>query len=234
MVLLVTVSKPFQDFNGLSRRRRLDHHSLETTFQGPILFDVFAEFIEGRGTNTLNFTSAQSWFQHIRSVDRSFCTTGTDQGVKFVDEQDRVLRPFHFIHDRLDSLFKLTTVFGSRHHHGEIQHNDPFVPENFGDFAIHHHLGKAFDDRGLADTRFSQQYGIILLSATKNLNHAFNLVRTPNDGVKFGLPGEFCQIASEAIQSGRLAFRSFPRSTSLGTARTLGGPFGTTFNTVTQ
>ena len=154
--------------------------------------------------------------------------------MKFVDEQDRVLRTFHFVHDRLDSLFKLTAVLRSRDHHGKVQHNDPLVPQNFGDFAVDHHLRKTFDDRGLADTRFSQQYGIVFLSSTKNLNHALNLVRTPNDGVEFRLPGEFCQVTSEAVESGCLAFRGFPRSASLTTSRTLGRPFGTTFNTMPQ
>ena len=48
--------------------RLADEHRLEPSLERRILLDVLTVFVKGSGTNTLDFTSCQSRFEHIGSV----------------------------------------------------------------------------------------------------------------------------------------------------------------------
>jgi hypothetical protein len=50
--------------------------------------------------------------------------------VQFVDEQDDILGPADFVHDRLDALFELAAVLGAGDHHRQIEHDDPPVVQH--------------------------------------------------------------------------------------------------------
>ena len=138
--------------------------------------------------------------------------------MQLVDEEDRVLGAFDFVHHRLDALFKLTAILRPGDHHGEVEYDDPLVAQQLGDFPTDDHLREAFDDRGLAHARFTQQNGIVLLTATENLDHTFDLVRTTDHGIEFVLASQFGEIAAEAVEGRRLALaRLAAATTSAGT-----------------
>ena len=64
-------------------------------------------------------------------------------------------------------------------------------------------MRQAFDDGRLADARFAQQHGVVLLAARENLNDALDLVGAADDGVELALAGQFGEVASEAVECGR-------------------------------
>ena len=125
--------------------------------------------------------------------------------MQLVDEEDRVLGPFDLVHHRLDAFFKLTAIFRSGDHHRQVEDDDPLVAQQLGDFPADDHLSEAFDDGGLADARFTQQHGVVLLATTENLNDALDLVRATDHGIEFVLTSQLGEIAAEAVEGRRLA-----------------------------
>ena len=117
MVLLVAVAKPFQDFDCFAVRGRLDHHHLEPAFQSAVFFDVFAVFVESRGSDTLQLAATECRFEHVRSVDGPLGAAGTHQSVQLVDEQDRILSAANFVHDGFNAFFELPAILRPGNHH---------------------------------------------------------------------------------------------------------------------
>ena len=145
--------------------------------------------------------------------------------MQLVDEQDRVLGAFDFVHHRLDALFKLTAILGPGNHHREVKHHDPLVAQQLGDFPTDDHLSEAFDDRGLAHARFTEQHGIVLLTATENLDHTFNLVRATDHRIEFVLASQFGEIAAEAVEGRCLALARLAAATTTSAPTTAAAAF---------
>ena len=91
---------------------RLHHDLLEATFQGAIFFDVLTVFIQGCGSNALDFATCKGRLEHVGSVQRAACTASTNNRVDFVDEQDDVRRFLQLVHHGLHSLLELPAVLG--------------------------------------------------------------------------------------------------------------------------
>src|SRR5512145_2044082 len=84
MMFFVTLLYIIQNFHSFVSRSRLYHYFLETTFQRAILFNMLTIFVECGCSDTLDFTSCQSRFEHIGSIKRSGGTTCSNNGVNFV------------------------------------------------------------------------------------------------------------------------------------------------------
>ena len=57
VMFLVSLSKPFDDFNRFIFGSRIDNNALETTFQSGVFLDVFAVFVQSRGADALDFSA---------------------------------------------------------------------------------------------------------------------------------------------------------------------------------
>ena len=126
-VLVLDITQNLKRFFSSSR---FYYYFLETTFQSAILFDVLAIFIQGGGTNTLYFSSCQCRFQHICSIHRACCRTCTYNRVNFVNKQNHIRILLQLIENGTDTLFKLSTVFGSCHDSCHIEGYHSFVKQN--------------------------------------------------------------------------------------------------------
>ena len=109
----------------------------------------------------MDFTTSQSWLENVGRIDGSLCSTGSDERVEFVDEQNCVLGSSNFVHNRFDAFFELSTILRSSNHHCQIENNDPLIGEDFGHFAIDYALCETFDDGGFTDAGFSEENGIV-------------------------------------------------------------------------
>ena len=134
-----------------------------------------------------------------------FGPAGADQRVQFVDEEDDVLGPADFVHDRLDALLELPAVLGAGDHHRQIEHDDPAVVQQFRHGAGDDHLGQPLDDGRLAHARLAQKNRVVLLPPAEDLDDPFDLVLSTDDRVKLPFAGQFGQIATEAVQRRGLA-----------------------------
>ena len=205
VVGFVTVAEALQDLHRLGLARGLHHHDLEPAVERRILFDVFAVFIERGGADALDLATGQSRLEHVGGVDRPLGAAGPDERVQFVDEQDRVLRTADLVHHRLDPLLELAAVLRAGHHHGQVEHHDPPVGEQFGHVAIDHPLGEALDDRRLAHAGFAEEHGVVLRAAAEDLDRPLDLLLAADHRVELALLGEFGEIAAKAVERRSLA-----------------------------
>ena len=181
-------------------RRRVDDDLLEAAGQGAVLLDVLAVLVERGGADALDLAAGQGGLEHVGGVDGAFGAAGADQGVQLVDEQDGVLGPADLVHDRLDALLELAAVLGAGDHHGQVEHDDAAVAQQFGHVAVDDQLGQALDDGGLADAGLAEQHGVVLGAAAEDLDDALDFVLPADDRVELALAGQLGQVAAEAVQ----------------------------------
>ena len=101
-----------------------------------ILLDVLAVLVERGRADALDLAPGERGLEHVGGVDRAFGATGPDQGVQLVDEQDRVLRPADFVHDRFDAFLELAAVLGAGDHHRQVQDDQALVTQQFRDVRV--------------------------------------------------------------------------------------------------
>src|SRR5262249_48731522 len=162
---LVAVAQPTQDLDRLALGGGIDDDLLEASFQGPVLLDVLAVLVQGGGADALDLTARQRWLEDVGGVDGALGSAGPDQGVQLVDEQDGVAGAADLVHDGLDAFLELSAVLGAGDHHGQIEHDDAAVPQQFGGIAPDNHLGASLDAGGLAPARPAPQPRVALVGA---------------------------------------------------------------------
>ena len=121
MVLLVTLAKAAQDFDGVVDGRLAHIHRLETALQGGIPFDVLAVLVQRGGTDALELTAGEGRLENVGGVDRPLSSSGTDQGVHLVDHENHVPSRLDLLHDLFEALFELTSVLGAGHQQAYIK-----------------------------------------------------------------------------------------------------------------
>ena len=86
MVVFVFVFDVIQDLDGLFWGGGIHHHHLETTRQGAILLNVLSVFVQGRGSDALDFSTCQGRLKHVGGIQRTGCTTCAYYRVQFINE----------------------------------------------------------------------------------------------------------------------------------------------------
>ena len=127
---------------------------------------------------------------------------GADEGMQLVDKQQYIARSSDLVNDILDPFLKLTPVFAARHHAGQIQADEPFVPHAVRDIAGYDPGSQSFHDGRLAHARLSDETGVVLRPAAQDLYHPLDLILSPDDRVKLPVPGQFRDIPAVSIQGG--------------------------------
>jgi hypothetical protein len=204
-MLLVALSDPDQDLDGLLERGLLDHDRLEATLEGGVPLDVLAVLVEGRGADALELATRQWRLEDVGRIDRAFGRTRADEGVELVDEQDRVVRVTKLFDDLLESLLELAPVLRAGNERTDVQGQDALVEERLGDVAVDDPVGEAFRDGGLADARLTDQGGVVLRPPRQDLDDPLDLLLAADDRVELAGPGGLGQVDSQLVDSRGLA-----------------------------
>ena len=85
--------------------------------------------------------------------------------MNLIEKQDHVSAGFHLGDQSFHTLFKLSTVLGTCDQTRQVKRIDSLVFHFLRNHSGCDSLRKAFDDRRLSDTRFSDQARIVLCSA---------------------------------------------------------------------
>src|SRR4029079_17436238 len=117
----------------------------------------------------------------------------------------RIASAADLVHDRLNALFELTAILCTGDHHRQVEYDNSLLGENFGHVSGDDALGKAFDNSCLADAGLAEQHWIVLLPAAENLNRAFDFSFATDNRIELALFGQFRQVATKTVQSGRFA-----------------------------
>ena len=114
-----------QDLQGFLFRSGFDEDFLKAAFQRGIALDIFAIFVQRRGSDDLQFAPRQGGFENVGRVEASLGRTCARDGVYFVDEEDRVLLPAQFFEKSLHPFFELTSVFGPGQERRYVERIEP-------------------------------------------------------------------------------------------------------------
>ncbi len=205
VVGFVLGTEPVQNLDGIFGVGRIHHDGLETAFQGRVLLDILAVFVDGGGTDALELASGQRRLENVGGVQAAFGAARAYDGVEFVDKEDNgTVHTLEFHDEALHTFLELAAVLGARHHGGNVQSHHTLVHEEFGNFLLDYLLGQAFDDGGLAYARLADKGGIVLLAAAKDLDKPFDFLLAADDGVQLALAGQGRQVTAEMVQDRRL------------------------------
>jgi hypothetical protein len=112
--LFVAVLDTEEDLDCVGFVGRRNFHSLEAALEGAVFFDRLAIFAGRGGADALNLAAGQCGFENVGGIERAFGGASADQRVKFVNEDDGILRFHQLFHDGLQPLFELAAVLRAR------------------------------------------------------------------------------------------------------------------------
>ena len=149
------------------------------------MFDVPLVFLEGGGANHPHIATRECWLQHIGCIHRAFGSTGSHDGMHFVDKKnDFAIGALYFFHYGLESLFKLTAVFGTSDEESEIKLNYFLATQRFWHVSCRDAVGEAFGDSGLAHAWLTNQNRIVFGATRENLDDADDFAIATDHGVE--------------------------------------------------
>ncbi len=204
MELLVAVLHAHQDGDGLLLARRLDLDGLEAALERAVLLDVLAVLGRRGRADAADLAAAERRLEDVGGIERALRRPGPDQGVQLVDEHDDVRVLGQLLHDRLEALFELAAVLGAGDDEGDVEGEQALVGQEVRHVAADDLLGQTFDDRGLADPRFTDQHGVVLGAPAQHLLHPLQLVVAADQRVEVVLHRDVGQVAAELGQERRL------------------------------
>ena len=127
--------------------------------------------------------------------------------MQFVDKEDDL--PFallHFRDDGFEPLFEFAAEFCTCDEGTQIEGEEPFVFQAFGNVARCDAPGKSFDDRRLSDAGFADEYGIVFRPTAKHLHDAPDLFVASDNRIDFVLTCKGGQIAAEFFKRAHRRF----------------------------
>src|SRR5207237_2624480 len=108
---------------------------------------------------------------------------------------------------------EFTAVLRARDERAHIEGNNLLVLEAFGHILPDDALRKPFDDGRLADTRFANQYRVVLRPPRQHLDHAPDLVVAADDRIELPLSRELREVAAVLFERLVGGFRILRRDT---------------------
>ncbi len=164
-----------------------------------------AVLIQRGGPDALDLATRQGGLEHVAGVEAAAGTTGPNDGMDLVDEEDHIRAVLQLVHHRLHALLELAAVFGAGHQAGDVQGHDALVEEHAAHLALNDAQGEAFGDGALAHAGFADQHGVVLLTAGEDLAHALDLLLAAHDRVQLAVLGQLGEVAAEVVQDRCLA-----------------------------
>src|SRR5712691_2693549 len=93
----------------------------------------------------------------------------------FIDEQDRIRVVHQLLQHRLQTLFEIAAVFGSREQRTHVEHVYLAARQDLRNLALDDTAREPFGDGCLAHARLPHEEGIVLAPAAQRLDDAFDL-----------------------------------------------------------
>src|SRR5262245_44962085 len=121
--------------------------------------------------------------------------------MELVDEEyDAPVGLGDFLEHRLQALLEFASVLRTRDERAHVERKDLLVLQTLRHVTPDDPLGKALDDRGLADPWLADENRVVLGAPGEHLDDAPDLLVTPDDRVQRALPCELRQIAPITLQ----------------------------------
>jgi Protein of unknown function (DUF3170). len=190
-----------EHFHGGDFIRFLDLHQLKTPGEGRVFLEVFFVLQPRGGGQGAQLAAGQSRFQQVGRVAATFCATGADQGVGFVDKQnDRFFRAAHGVDHAFESLFELALDPGTGLQQPEVEYPQADFLQRRRHVCGGDAQGQAFDHGGFTDTRSTHQDRVVLPTPQQDVDALTDLAITPDDRVDTPGVGIGSQVLSVLIE----------------------------------
>src|SRR5690606_34465180 len=200
VVLLIMGFDVAQNVDRLFGRRWIDDDLLEAAIESTIFLDVLAIFVERSGADALDRSTCESGLEHVGGIQATGGSARPDDGMQFVDEEDDVRALLELVHHGLHTLLELSAVFCAGHKGRKVQRNDSFVIEDSADLPLDDPHGKSLGDGCLADSRFADEYRVVLFPAAQNLRDPFDFAFATYDWIQLVLFSQLRQVSAEIVQ----------------------------------
>ena len=168
---------------------------MESAFECLVLLEVFLILVEGGGSNRTQFASCQCRFQDVGSIHSTLTTSGTNQCVYLINEENDASLAFrHLVDDALQTFLKLTFILRTCHERTHVEGKELLVLQVFGHVTTHDTLGQTFYNGCFTCARLTNQDRVVLRTATQDLQYATDLVVAPNHRIEFALTGQVDEV----------------------------------------
>ncbi len=192
--------------HGLGLVRFVHLHGLEAPRQRGVLFDVFLVFGKRGRAHRAQRAARQCRLEQVRRIAGACGTTGADEGVGFVDEQnDRLGAGLHLVDHRAQTLFELALHAGAGLQQADIQRAQLHILQRRRHVAARDALREPFHHRGLADAGFADQDRVVLAAAHQDVDHLADLVVAADDRVQLAFARLGGEVGGEFLQRFLLA-----------------------------
>jgi hypothetical protein len=163
---------------------------------------VLAVLVERRRSDGPQLTAGEHRLEHVRRVDCALGSTGADDRVQLVDEEDDLAgRVLDLREDSLEPFFELAAVLRAGEQRADVERPHALALEPLGNVSRDDPLRQPFDDRGLPDAGLADEDWIVLRPAREDLHDAPDLLVAPDDGVQLPGLGERREVASVLLES---------------------------------
>ena len=217
VVVLEIGLQPLHDRDGVIDGRLVDVDLLETAHKRAILFEELPIFLIGGRADAADRTRRQGRLQEVRCIHRA--TRGrarTDDGVDFIDEQNRARIFFEFLDDLLQTLFEITAIAGPGEQRTHVEREDGVIGERLRHLAFDDTLGETFGNRRLAHARIAHIKRVVLGAAAEDLDGAVDLVVAADQRIDLAVFRLFIEVDAVSLQ--RILLLLGGRSVFLGIA----------------
>ena len=105
--------------------------------------------------------------------------------MELVDEEDDLaLSREDLVLDSLEAFFELAAKLRARDDLAHLQQQHAFVGERIGHFRVGDPLSESLDDDGLADSRLTDEHGVVLLAPQQDLDEPLDLLFASDNGIE--------------------------------------------------
>ena len=129
--------------------------------------------------------------------------------MQFVDEEN--VFPVglgNLFHNRLQAFFEFTTKLCASNEGAEIERDELFVLEGFGNVTSHNAKSETFDDGGFTNSGLANKDWIVFGATGKHLHDAANFFITSNNWIEFTVTSPFGEVEAVLFDSLEFRFRA--------------------------
>jgi hypothetical protein len=140
--------------------------------------------------------------QQVRRVARARRTTGADQGVRFVDEEDDgALGGIHLVDDLAQAAFEFALHARAGLQQADVERAQFHLAKRGRYIAFGDAPGEAFHHRRLADAGFAHQHGIVLPPAHEDVDDLPDLLVAADHGIDLAGARLFREVDRVTLQA---------------------------------
>ncbi len=160
---------------------------MESPFERGIFFDMAFVFGESGRADETDVASGECGLQDIGGIQSAGSIAGTDERMNFIDEEDDIRRVLYFADELFQARFEFSAETGSGDDEREVERENPFFREEIAGRSFSDFFRERGHERGFSDTRIAEEEGIVFLFPTEYVNEPFDLMRSPDEGLRLGI-----------------------------------------------